>query len=113
MLNSIGNNRAFNVYPQPQFTPEAPNDSPAQVRFKGRRGVLALMVVLILLAAGMIVVKSVVPMIAHGDAQVAAVRQFCAAEAQHHYGAAFDLLAQDLTQTRQVDAQTRQLPVLC
>ncbi|HEV2235990.1 MAG TPA: hypothetical protein VGR57_04935 [Ktedonobacterales bacterium] len=95
MFSGIGNNRAAHGFPPPQFPREAPNDSPVQrTRFGSGRGVLTLVVALLLVAIAVVFYFDVVPMVRHGDAQEAVVRQLCADEAQHDYTNAFALFAQ-------------------
>jgi hypothetical protein len=107
MFRGIGTNRAAHGYPPPQFPREAPNDSPVQqTRFGGGRGVLAVVVALLLVAVGVVFYFDVVPMLKHGDAQEAVVRQLCAYEAQRDYTDAFGLFAQHYIDQNQATVST-------
>jgi hypothetical protein len=107
MLNSIGNQRVFHGYPQPQFSREAPNDSPGQQRFLGGRGrgVAALLIVVVLAGVGMSLVTAVT-MATQGDAQTVAVRQFCASQMHGDYTAAYGQLAHAYVQAHELDPAT-------
>jgi hypothetical protein len=97
-------------YPPPQ----SPDQSPIEQSpfYRGRTGVLALVVCLLLLLGAVIVYFDVVPIVSQGDAQAAAVRQFCGDQVHQDYTAAYSLLASDYTKPINLDpsqfAQTLQ-----
>jgi hypothetical protein len=98
------------IAPPPQFAPEAPDDSPIQQYwFGGGRGVLSLLVAVLVLAVAIVAFTDVGPLTSQGDAQYAAVRQFCASQARQDYTAVFGQFASAYLAVGQLDPAQYQL----
>src|SRR5689334_3591854 len=90
---------SYSPYPPSQSEHDRPEQLPIERSplYRGGGGVLAVAALLLLLLVGAIAYFDVVPILRDGDAQAAAVRQFCADEVQQDYVAAFGLLASGYT----------------